>query len=102
MVWCGLSGDLDRLLELQRSVEAKVAPLGFPTEKRAFSPHLTLARMREDVAPDAREKLSKKLAEMQYRPGLSIPVDAVSLMQSHLLPSGAIYTELGRFPLAAT
>ncbi len=98
VVWCGLVGDLAHLSGLQQSIENIVSPLGYPTEKRAFSPHLTLARLREDVDPGARQSLAKKIASMKFEPGLPIPVDSVSLMRSTLLPSGAVYDCLDIFP----
>jgi 2'-5' RNA ligase len=101
VVWCGLTGDLSRLVELQQAVEKYVSPLGYPTENRAFSPHLTLARLREDATPGARQMLAAKIAETKYQSDLSIPVDSVSLMQSRLLPTGAVYNCLGCFPLSA-
>lgn len=100
VVWCGLTGDLHHLSELQQSIENLVSPLGFPTEKRAFSPHLTLARLREDVDPRARQALGIKLSGTKFDPGLPISVDSVSLMRSTLLPSGAVYDCLGCFPLS--
>lgn len=99
VVWCGLTGDLESLEQLQRVIEEQVSPLGFPTEKRAFSPHLTLARLRDEVAPEARRALAEKLAATKYEPGLAIPVASVSLMQSRLLPDGAVYRRLGESPL---
>ena len=48
-IWIGLTGDIDKLQALQRNIESYVSPLGFPTEKRPFTPHLTLARVREYV-----------------------------------------------------
>jgi RNA 2',3'-cyclic 3'-phosphodiesterase len=99
VVWCGLSGDLDQLASLQQSVEKFVSPLGYPTESRPFSPHLTLARLRDEVTPDVKGNLAKKLTGTKFKLDLAIPVDSVSLMQSTLLPTGAIYTCLGKFPL---
>jgi RNA 2',3'-cyclic 3'-phosphodiesterase len=99
VVWSGLSGDLDQLASLQRSVEKYISPLGFPTESRPFSPHLTLARLRDEVPPEVKEKLAKKLSGIKFETDLPIPVDSVSLMQSTLLPTGAIYTRLATFPI---
>ena len=99
VIWCGLSGDIPKLNALQQSVERYVSPLGYPTENRAFSPHLTLARLREEVSSETKQRLAAKITGTNVEPGLTIPVDAVSLMQRTLLPTGAIYTELGRFQL---
>jgi 2'-5' RNA ligase len=98
VVWCGLIGDLAHLAELQESIEKFVSPLGFPTEKRAFSPHLTLARLREDVDPGARQTLATKIAATKFQPEVSFPVDSISLMRSTLLPNGAVYDCFGLFP----
>ena len=55
VLWVGVGGDLEALQRLYESVESALAPLGFPPEGRAFTPHLTLARLREgDVAGGAR------------------------------------------------
>ena len=101
VVWSGLTGDLDQLARLQQSIEKYVSPLGFPTESRAFSPHLTLARLRDEVSQEAKLKLAKKLTETKFEPDLSIQVGWVSLMQSTLLHSGAVYTQLGNFQFSS-
>jgi 2'-5' RNA ligase len=95
VVWVGLIGELEKLQALQKNVELLVAPLGFPTEKRPFAPHLTLARVRESVTPIQRQNLGDKIIETQIELDLSIKVNSVSLMRSRLTPTGAIYTRLG-------
>ena len=47
VAWVGLTGELDRLTKIQQQVESGLVPLGFAAEKRAFKPHLTLARVRD-------------------------------------------------------
>ena len=47
VLWIGLDGDLDRLAELQRRVEEAAETVGFAREARKFTPHLTIARIRE-------------------------------------------------------
>jgi len=42
VVWVGMQGDLEPLARLQQRVEKALEPLGFPPERRAFSPHLPL------------------------------------------------------------
>ncbi|QNT75290.1 RNA 2',3'-cyclic phosphodiesterase [Dehalogenimonas etheniformans] len=100
VVWCGLSGDLPKLNMLQQSIEKWVSLLGFPTESRAFSPHLTLARLRDEVTSEVKQKLALKITRTKVDPDLTIQVGSVSLMQSTLFPTGAVYTELARFPLS--
>ena len=52
--------DNHRLHALQRAVENAIAPLGYPTEIRDFTPHLTLGRLARDVRPDRSERASAK------------------------------------------
>jgi RNA 2',3'-cyclic 3'-phosphodiesterase len=101
VIWCGLTGNVTELSALQQSVEKYVSPLGYPTESRAFSPHLTLARLRDEVSTETKLKLAQKLSETKFEPEVAILVDAVHLMQSQLFPTGAVYTSLGHFPLSS-
>jgi 2'-5' RNA ligase len=45
-VWLGLSGDLDQLETLARTVQDSVRACGFALERRPWRPHLTIARGR--------------------------------------------------------
>lgn len=99
VVWCGLTGDLEHLNQLQKKVEEHVSPMGFSPEKSPFSPHLTLARLKENISPMARQSLSGKLTATSFHPELRIPVTSISLMQSRLLSSGAMYNRLAVFSL---
>ncbi len=94
VVWIGLTGELEKLQALQKNIELQVAPLGFPTEKRPFAPHLTLARVRESVTPVQRQTLGTRIIETQIGLNLAIKVGAISLMRSRLTPAGAVYTRL--------
>ena len=94
VLWVGVEGEVERLLALQSAVEEALRPLGFPAEGRPFSPHLTLARLREGVTPQERRRAGEALARISWREGITIPVNAVSLMRSTLLPEGAQHTRL--------
>lgn len=99
VLWVGVAGEAEKLARLQQAVEGKVSPLGFPPEERAFSPHLTLGRVRPEVKPPDRRMLGEKLAQASVGEGPSFPVNALSLMQSTLTPQGARYQARARFPL---
>lgn len=111
VVFTGISAGASETGALAAGVETHVAPLGFPTEHRAFLPHLTLARVPRTAGRDAREALSRALAPYFWHPQYdgrppalpAIPaftVDAVALMRSQLHPSGARYEALAHVPLA--
>lgn len=99
VIWVGVHGDLPMLMRLHDRVESQVAPLGYPTEKRAFSPHLTLGRVRQDASRRHVEEIGTLIARSSYAVRHPWPVNAVSLIRSELKPSGAVYTELFRAAL---
>ncbi len=108
IVWAGVGGDLGALHGLRDSVEQAIAPLGFPTEARPFSPHLTIGRARPNAAPRdlaaLREPL-EKLNSAERRPfggsNTDWAVNEVLLMRSDLRREGAVYTALAYCPLGA-
>ncbi len=99
VVWVGLTGDLKALDRMHRSLEDSLAALGFAPEKRSFSPHLTLGRVRDKAKKDQRSALAQQLSTVKpkERPGFS--VKSISLMRSELTQKGAIYTELATVTL---
>jgi 2'-5' RNA ligase len=96
VVWLGVSGDIDRLLVLQGSVEKSMTAIGFDREERAFSPHLTLARIRYLRPRYSWQKAIDSIKDIRLA---EFDVDHVSLMKSDMKPSGAVYMELGRVRL---
>ena len=94
VVWVGAKGELDKLMYLQKQIESNTEQLGFPREERAFTPHLTLGRVRDYTSPDDRKKLGQILAQTPFASSQIIKVDSVNLMKSQLTNSGAIYTRL--------
>src|SRR6186713_1702093 len=47
VLWAGLQEGRDHLLVLERELTARLSAIGIPPEDRPYSPHLTLARVRE-------------------------------------------------------
>ncbi len=99
VLWVDLAADVGRLRELQAAVERALAEAGFPPEERGFSPHLTLARVRQPPAPGTADRVSRAL-EAVSPPRAEFEVEEVVLMRSRLQPSGAVYERLAGFPLA--
>jgi len=94
VVWVGMSGEVDKLAHLQQRLESNLAGLGFTPENRRFTPHLTLARVRDRASLDEREGLGELIAGTKFEPAYSFPVEAVSLMRSQLTREGAIYSRI--------
>jgi len=96
VVWIGLSGDIGKLTKLQGAVENAMAGIGLAPDERKFTAHLTLGRIKYIRS---RDQWLALLAELKDRSLTGFDATAVSLMQSGLKPSGAVYTEMGRVQL---
>jgi len=98
IIWAGCSTGAQQLTALgteldQALTEAKLAE----PEKRDFTPHLTLGRVRKGYNFD---ELTASLEELGDRVLGQMPVDHFVLMHSDLQPGRApVYTELNRFEL---
>jgi 2'-5' RNA ligase len=98
VVWLGLKGQLDTLQSLRDQVEARISPLGYPTEKRPFSPHLTLGRLKSST-PREVSAIGKAVEGASLGEVARWTAQTVSIMQSTLRPDGAIYTALAKYSL---
>jgi len=94
VVWVGVGGEVDKLGQLQQRIESDLAPLGFAPESRPFTPHLTLARLRDWAPLDERQRFGQLIASTKFEAVHSIKVDAISLMRSQLTREGAIYSRV--------
>ncbi|MDZ4384516.1 MAG: RNA 2',3'-cyclic phosphodiesterase [Nitrospirota bacterium] len=91
VVWIGLKEDGDSLINLQGNVERELVTIGFPLEKKGFTPHITLGRIRSNRNI---EKLLDLIGEEKGVEFNGFTVRKVHLMESQLRSTGAIYTEL--------
>lgn len=96
VVWVGVRDGAEPLTLLARQVETALARIGFPKEKREFTAHLTLGRVR---SPKNAEALLAALRELQAERFGAAATTQFELMQSQLHPSGSVYTVLERFTL---
>lgn len=96
VVWIGLEEDGGSLSKLQENVERELGAIGFPGEKRGFTPHLTLGRIRSNRNI---EKLLNLINEEKAVEVGGFGVSSILLMRSELRPTGAVYTELYSAPL---
>ena len=96
VVWVGVSGDVERLMNLQTAVEDAMAELGMERDDRLFTPHLTLGRIKY---LRSKEKWLNILEEIKNIKLAGFDVKAVALMMSELRRTGAVYSEMGRIEL---
>ena len=98
--WCGI--EAPGLQDLAADIDRALGPLGIPPEKRAYSPHLTLARIKDRPGL---QPLREAIAAETARTGLEFgqfQARSFFLYLSQLKPGGSVYTKLAEFPLSSS
>jgi 2'-5' RNA ligase len=86
------------LADLANATEEALEALGIEREKRAYKPHLTLARIRDPAIPLA--PLRQAIAKLESTEFGSFRAECFSLYLSKLGPAGSIYTQLAEIPFS--
>jgi RNA 2',3'-cyclic 3'-phosphodiesterase len=97
VLWAGLDDPDGHLTGLSEGLDAALAK-DFTPEKRAFTPHLTVARFNPPIP-------MREHAEALAGTPIDAPpftVDRLVLYRSHLSPRGARYEALEGFPLGSS
>ena len=81
----------EELMELQHNIAKCVRGFGISLERRRFSPHVTLGRLK----PRSRKSFAFQPHQI-FLEGVS---EKVVIYQSELTPKGAVYTSLGEISL---
>jgi len=100
VLWVGLDAP-DVLTSLHREVDLATHGLGYTSEGRAFSAHLTVGRIRQGIAATDVKRIRGELERMTVGKIGRWRVDAIHLFRSELLPSGSRYTKLFTAALAS-
>ena len=99
VAWVGVHGEIDKLSQLQQRLDSNLSRLGFAPEGRLFTPHLTIARLRDNASPTERQALGQLIASTRFEAG-AFSVDAISLMKSQLTREGPIYSRISQVALS--
>ena len=101
VLWAGVEGDLEALGRLQTLVDQELSELGFARERRPFRPHLTLARVRDQVSQLERRRIGEAVGLARLAGKHDWEAREIHLIRSTLTPNGAIYDSIGVKPLGA-
>jgi len=93
VLWVGVTDRQQRLKSLFQEIEKGLLPLGFMREKRGFTPHLTIGRVRNSRGIN---EVVDKMRSYHF-PSQSFAAKEAVLLKSTLKPTGAVYEALGRF-----
>jgi 2'-5' RNA ligase len=78
----------------QRQLESATRRLGYNSEERAFAPHLTIGRVRQNIPQDDQQKIRRALEASKIDSPGTAKVNSVHLYKSDLKPTGPVYTKL--------
>lgn len=93
VIWAGISRD-SAVKQLAGSLERKLSGIGIGKEKREFSSHITIARLKHQIDPAELERgLGEAKNDLLYA-NLEFNAEGITLFESVLGPSGPAYTVL--------
>ena len=92
VLWIGVAEGQHSMIALYNELAARLQPLGFQPERRAYSAHLTIARIK--AWPHRAKRLEGVVADAGR-----CRISAVTVFRSRLSPKGASYEPLLRVPL---
>lgn len=90
VVWIGINQG-EKIGEIAHKIDESLSKLRFKKEKRGFSPHLTIARVKSAKNKDKLLQIIEKYRDVEFA---NISVNSIKLMKSELTPKGPIYTIL--------
>src|SRR5580698_3381196 len=89
------------LATLARQVEESLAPLGVAREQRAYTPHITLARIGTRIGDKPVHAVRDHIATMENPDFGTFHVSEFHLYQSTPRPGGSVYRKVATFPLGS-
>jgi 2'-5' RNA ligase len=92
VLWIGVADGQQSMIALYNELAARLQPLGVEPERRAYSAHLTIARIK--TWPHRAKRLDGEVADAGR-----CRITAVTVFRSRLSPKGASYEPLLRVPL---
>jgi 2'-5' RNA ligase len=91
VVWVGMRKGHEEITRVFEQLEPKLRQIGFAPDRKGFSPHVTIARVRTGRN---RGELAKLLEEMRDASFGSIHVEELRLKRSVLTPKGPVYSTI--------
>ena len=90
VIWIGIK-DAEIIETISRSIDERLSQLGFKREKRGFSAHLTIGRVKTAKNKQLLLKVIERYKDFEFS---TQEVNSIKLKKSDLTPKGPIYTTL--------
>jgi len=91
VIWIGVTQNADCIRSLKMEIDSHLKELGYKPERKNFTPHATIARIR--YIKDA-EKLATNLESLANQSIGPMTVSKISMKKSTLTSSGPVYETL--------
>lgn len=89
IIWLGVDQGKSELMNLQKIVETELLSQGFPKERSAYSPHLTLGRAKRDTDLSL---FSQILKQTNITLTQNTIIKSIKIFKSDLQSTGPIYS----------
>ena len=99
IIWAGVADRDHKLANLHKAVNEGMAQIGFPTEKRKFTPHLTIGRVNRRTSRDDRVFIGSEVERIDVGVLGTVEVSALVFYRSILKHSGAEHIPITKFLL---
>ncbi len=96
VIYTDVADGKEKLIEIHSILENELVKLGFEKDKRIFTPHITLARVKSS---GARKHILDFIEKHEKEELGRINVTKISLMRSTLKPSGPVYEPIEEIEL---
>ena len=94
IVYMGINRGKEKLIEINKELEEKLAELNFEKEKRSFTPHLTIGRSKDYTNIKKLSNQLKNIIDESHFVNIYAKANKISLMKSELKESGPNYKEI--------
>jgi 2'-5' RNA ligase len=91
VIWIGIKKGLKELQKINNQLDPRLRQLGFVSDRKGFSPHVTIARVRSERN---KKELIDVLTEVKSTQFGSMQAGCLRLKKSTLTPEGPIYTTI--------
>jgi 2'-5' RNA ligase len=90
VIWIGIENG-ESISKIAFKIDEKITTLGFQKEKRKFSTHLTIARVKNVKNKEKLIQIIEKYRNIEFS---KFKINSIKLKKSTLTPKGPIYTML--------
>ena len=93
VIYVGINQDQNKLIKIHNSLDTSLSKVGFESENKKYTPHLTFARSKSQTNLKQISNSLKKYIN-KYFINIYMKCDEISLMESKLLPEGPVYEKV--------